>query len=557
MTTFIKKIISLPGLLKKKRENNINRARLIRIAKDTTKFKKGPALSGPRILFGPSFPVFHTLKLHDTLLSALLTAYGAQIAYLSNSYGLHTCLNCGGIAQEAELQPQRCVYCQRFERNDGDLVSLLQKYCTIFNFRDFVGSEEIKRLKKLTGELADANLQKFHYKNIPIGKYASDALRNAEYVNDLKLIPDLENKLRKLIFANLLYCRYFQEAIKSFRPDIILSHEAFYAPWVMLFDMARQANIPFYNYYPGMRNNTFFYTKDKIAFDLEDMSSLFAEWKDRDIAEKELQKIDLLTSARKKRVIYDVYFASTQNSSELVAYQEMLENKKPLAVMYTNVLWDIMSLNKELVFPTIEESYTQTLKFMANHKEFNLIIKPHPGDLYKGHESREQIASIIKKTFPVLPSNVLLLRPDTPVSTYELIEQSKVSIVHTTTVGLESVIMGKPTITLGKSHYRGQGFTSDPNNAAEFFSTLTKALTDGLKRDLKHESLQAKKYYYLLNYVYWHDFGIIQYNFAARSKATVIPRSLETLMQKSEFSTLARAIINKKDIPHFYGGLDL
>ena len=46
-----------------------------------------------------------------------------------------------------------------------------------------------------------------------------------------------------------------------------------------------------------------------------------------------------------------------------------------------------------------------------------------------------------------------------PVNTYDLFEIADLGLVYTTTVGLEMAMSGVPVIVVGKTHYRGKGFT--------------------------------------------------------------------------------------------------
>ena len=71
--------------------------------------------------------------------------------------------------------------------------------------------------------------------------------------------------------------------------------------------------------------------------------------------------------------------------------------------------------------------------------------------------------SMVHKKIPKIPSNVFFISPKASVSVYDLMLMSKVGLVFTTSVGMEMAARGFPVITAGRSHYRGYGFTIDPN----------------------------------------------------------------------------------------------
>ena len=530
-------------------ENRRNRLRLAKIAAEAAVKNKSSVKKGPKILLAPSFSIFHTLKIHDILFTSLLAAKGARLAYLSSPFGLPFCQDCGGINNLAQTQ-QLCAYCRRFSRNDRDLSEHLKQFAQIYEPTEFVSQAEISKLQRLAFALSDSELAEFIYEGLPIGQYSLDLVRNKGYVSNIQLVPDYQNFVRKAIFSNLLFHTYFKNTLAKFQPEVILSHDAFYAPWRIIHDLALAARIPIYNYYPGMRSNTFFYAKNKITFNL-DMAPLFEKWRNRDISKKELQKIQKLFKTRNKLTIYDMPTKAVKKDGEQTAYERIIKSKRPLAILYTNVLWDVMTLNKDTIFSSIQQSYLETVRFFIKHPEYNLIVKPHPLDLFKGHESKEQADVLINTAFGKLPDNILVLPPNTPITSYGLIGQADVSIVYTTTVGMESAILGTPVITIGAAHYANKGFTSDPKGSEDYFAAL-KAMLDRPQHVSKQQQALAKKYYYLMNFVYWYDFGIIKYDFRPhRNRATVIPRKLANLLGNSEFNELADAVLAKQDVPFF------
>ena len=41
--------------------------------------------------------------------------------------------------------------------------------------------------------------------------------------------------------------------------------DSFYYPGVIIEELCKKMNIPTYNYFWGIKNNSFFYSKDKVA----------------------------------------------------------------------------------------------------------------------------------------------------------------------------------------------------------------------------------------------------------------------------------------------------
>ena len=58
---------------------------------------------------------------------------------------------------------------------------------------------------------------------------------------------------------------------------------------------------------------------------------------------------------------------------------EKISNKKPTALMCTNVIWDL-ALNKEIFSESMFEWVQDTINWFKNRQEYQLIIKAHPAE---------------------------------------------------------------------------------------------------------------------------------------------------------------------------------
>jgi hypothetical protein len=60
---------------------------------------------------------------------------------------------------------------------------------------------------------------------------------------------------------------------------------------------------------------------------------------------------------------------------------------------------------------------------------------------------------------------------------------------------MEMAMSGVPTIVVGNTHYRGKGFTIDPNSWDEFFATLDSALKDFSKVKFTEDQVRTAWHY--------------------------------------------------------------
>ncbi len=149
---------------------------------------------------------------------------------------------------------------------------------------------------------------------------------------------------------------------------------------------------------------------------------------------------------------------------------------RPVVMLAANVLGDSLTLGRDLFANSMTEWITHTVRFFADHAQVQLVIRVHPGEtLVPQAKSMEQV---VRQALPVLPEHIHIVRAADPINTYDLIEIADLGLAYTTTVGLETAMNGVPVIVCGRTHYRGRGFTLDPNSWEEYFALLERILAD-------------------------------------------------------------------------------
>jgi len=82
------------------------------------------------------------------------------------------------------------------------------------------------------------------------------------------------------------------------------------------------------------------------------------------------------------------------------------------------------------------------------------------------------MVSVVHSVLPKLPEHIKLIGPTDAVNTYDLIDVADIGLVYTTTVGLEMAMNGLPVVVAGRTHYRGRGFTHDPDSWVSYYKLL-------------------------------------------------------------------------------------
>jgi hypothetical protein len=174
---------------------------------------------------------------------------------------------------------------------------------------------------------------------------------------------------------------------------------------------------------------------------------------------------------------------------------------KKTALMATNLTWDNAALMRDRAFKSIEEWVLATVAYFENNSQWQLVIRCHPAELYKSCPiARERIAKIILDKYKyTLPSNIVLIDSDAPISIYDLYPKVDLGLVYTTTCGLEMSCLGIPVIVAGKAPYSNKGFTYDPINEEEYYDYIERVLS--CDEYIKNSKIQAKKFLLLYFFI--------------------------------------------------------
>lgn len=122
----------------------------------------------------------------------------------------------------------------------------------------------------------------------------------------------------------------------------------------------------------------------------------------------------------------------------------------------------------------------RTIQYFIERKDVQLVIRIHPG---RAKIKNGSVYDKIREALPHLPDHIHVIGPKgKEINTYDLMELADVGLVYTTTVGLEIAMSSIPVEVAGLTHYRGRGFTFDPESWVDYFKILNKLLANLLKR---------------------------------------------------------------------------
>ena len=181
-------------------------------------------------------------------------------------------------------------------------------------------------------------------------------------------------------------------------------------------------------------------------------------------------------------------------------------DKRPVVLLAANVLGDSLTLGRNIFADSMSEWITRTVRFFADRearaersRSVQFVIRVHPGE--KLVPQAKSMATVVREALPEIPGHIHLIGALDNVNTYDLIEIADLGLAYTTTVGVETAMNGIPVISCGQTHYRGRGFTIDPNTWDEYFAALENVLSDLPAHRLSEEQV-AKAWNYAYRFFF-------------------------------------------------------
>jgi len=492
-----------------------------------------------KILFAPGFNINRTFTNHDVIIASILHSLGADIYYLYGSGRLISPITFfGGVWGNDKVEDLAQI-------EKGELISnsLFSKFANTINMNDIVNNQLLNDIVFKINKLDITEIFNFKYNNIELGAFATLKVRNHFMVNDYKLIPNYIEHFRESLINCTIYYEFFTRTINAVNPDRIFSHESFYYPWAIMSSLAKDDDIPFYNYYPfGIKTDAYIYANEAPAM-LIDTDNTWEKIYSSELTAEQSISVDKIFVERQKGNVGGLKLKDNYKEKLPDKLSKFLEGKKT-AVLYGNVIWDLSALNKEIFFNCFEDLLISTINYFIKNQEHNLIIKAHPAEKHPLiPQTTETTQSIIDKNFEKLPSNILFIEPESEISYYDIVKNTNCSIAWTASVGFESPIFGTPTILTAKAHYHNKGFTFNPESKEDYLTLLDTLLSTDLydKYREKHRRL-ARKYCYMLYNDIAYQYGIPANKFDGK-KSPINKNKVNQYLSNDRLSQVINSII--------------
>jgi hypothetical protein len=282
--------------------------------------------------------------------------------------------------------------------------------------------------------------------------------------------------------------------LKDGRPDVVVVPNGLILEFGAIFETARFLDIPVVSYEFGeQRERIWLSLNSPVMF--QDTSQLWKAYKKKPFTDKQLDQVAELFYSRQSAGLWKNFKRQWQDiptEGDEAVREKLGLDDRPVVLLAANVIGDSLTLGRQVFSENMTEWLKRTLDYFTGKDQVQFLLRVHPGERYVDGPS---VVDIVEELLPEVPAHIHVIPADAQVNTYDLISIADLGMSYTTTVGMEMAMSGVPTIVVGNTHYRGKGFTIDPNSWDEFFAALDSALKDFEKIRFSEDQVRTAWHY--------------------------------------------------------------
>lgn len=395
--------------------------------------------------------------------------YNIVIALLLKRYG---CVNVDIIVNDVFMKGQKVL--EKDIEQNKDICYLLKKYEKKFKDINIIYLSSI--VKDAYSD--EERLEKYAYDNmiIQLGNSFYDEQCKAEIVSNWKkIISEYTSRIPGLLRQN--------------RWDTVIFQGGIYRESGVLFDEARKNEIDVVTMDCG---------EDIIQISRNGFAGACGDAKKIvDILLK--NNVDEICQFAQEGHSKRRYNIKDEKSPISVQYQNTVESTKKEysadVVVFTNLEHEISANGKHCVFKDDKDWICSTVDYILSHTSHSITVREHP-------MWRLFPETGLKRCLEKWENNARFsfVSCNDKVSSYELIENSKVVIVSASTIGLEAVMMGKPVVMETAAYYSDEEFVDKCDTKEKYFEKIEFYLNNRVEKSKENIDM-ASLFYYVTQYL--------------------------------------------------------
>lgn len=329
--------------------------------------------------------------------------------------------------------------------------------------------------------LQDASLPvlgEWEWGGLPLGKLCFPTLRWALRRHD---VPDTEatrRLFRQYLISAASVAAAFDRIIERQAPRVLVVFNGTTYPEAVARLVALRHGLRVITHEVGLRPFSAFFSHEHATFRQVDYPVGFR------LGQKENERLQAYLSERFRGRFT---MAGIRFWPEMEPLPEWLLERvgrhRQMIAVFTNVIFDTSQVHANTIYASMFEWLADLRQVMAANPETLFVLRAHPDEDRPGKESRESVADWVEEAGLGERPNVVFFPPTVRISSYDLIQKAKLTLVYNSSVGLEASILGAPVLCAGRARY-----TQEPT---VFFPADRRAYVEQLESLLKADTIDV------------------------------------------------------------------
>ena len=435
---------------------------------------RADAAGGPRVLMATSIGSYAHAATLESVLAAALTFRGAEVHALLCDGAMTACAECDAslypdLAQFAEHGPSRdlCRNCvSPAERVYAQLGIKVHKYS------EWLTEADRAEARRIATTIPFAEIESFTLDGLVIGEHAHAGALRFFATGALDDEPMAEPIVRRYLESALRVAFATRRLLRSIQFSSTVFTHGIYVPWGIVGEVARQEGVHVSTWNVAYRKRRFIFSHDN-TYHHTLMNEPREHWENLALSEQQERELMHYLSSRRDGLFDWIVFhrPKTDDPKELPSLLG-LDPSKPVIGLLTNVSWDAQLHYPANAFDSMLDWLVQTCRYFEDRRDLQLLIRVHPAEISGFPPSRQPVLGELRKVIPQLAANIVVVPPESELSTYALMSLCNSVIIYGTKTGVELTSRGTPVIVAGEAWIRNKGLTCDASSPEEYFRIL-------------------------------------------------------------------------------------
>lgn len=361
---------------------------------------------------------------------------------------------------------------------------------------EFYKNQNEEELDKILDDLKTIkDCKSFVYKNLPLGTYAEKSVLRFFLTGELREKKEHVDVYRKFLKTLIYFSSSFEEILssKGIQPELMLFYNGTLSIETYMREFCQQQNIDYVTHETYVGSNSWVYKKNGEVMKLN-WDEYFDTSKILNLEEQKQAK-EFIEGLRYGKLMYEKLNITVPLDNRL--------KENDFVVLFTNLNFDTTVLGRNPVFDSMQNWIDEVIEYwIKNDIKTKLVIRIHPAELKLITASDDFVAPrIIDKIKG--KENIILFDAADEVDSYTLIENMKVGLIYSSTIGLEIAYYGKNCLIGGDAFYKNQNFVIPSENKNDYFEKLQNLLLKSTENIYNKESILRFIHFIYFNRVNW------------------------------------------------------